>query len=145
MLGFESSLSARLLWRGRTSKAGLRLSTLPTKVGRLATLPTNSRYSLSALHNSIFCRVRLPTGVLSDSKNESDAMRIDGVSGITDGESGVATETRYYLLWRTLVRRLRRLAAVGPVVSVSAQVVTSLQCEHTSRQCRSSRVAERCR
>ena len=76
------------------------LSTLPTKVGQLADLRHSRRrvVSLSALHNSIFCRVRLPTAVLSDSKNESDATRVDGVSGITDGESGVATETQYYLL-----------------------------------------------
>ena len=52
--------------------AGLRLSTLPTNVGRLSEL-RHSRQTvvcLGALDNSIFCRVRLPTAVLSDSIND---------------------------------------------------------------------------
>ena len=53
--------------------AGLRLSTLPTNVGQLPEL-RHSRQTvvcLGVLDNSIFCRVRLPTAVLSDSINDA--------------------------------------------------------------------------
>ena len=62
-----------LVYNAIAFNARLRLATLPTKVGQLADFRHSRQtiVSLSALHNSIFPRIRLPTAVLSDSKSES--------------------------------------------------------------------------